>query len=85
MVDCAGRNSRAGNAELTARLSANRRNLSMNIQPYTVRISDEDLDDLRDRLARTRWPDEIEGADWDYGSNLAYIRELCDYLSLIHI
>ena len=51
----------------------------MDIQPYTVRIEDETLDDLRDRLARTRWPDEIEGADWDYGSNLAYIRELCDY------
>ena len=51
----------------------------MNIQPYTVRISDEILEDLKERLARTRWPDEIEGADWDYGSNLAYIRELCDY------
>ena len=51
----------------------------MNIQPYEVHISDEVLEDLKERLARTRWPDEIEGADWDYGSNLAYIRELCDY------
>ena len=51
----------------------------MNIQPYTVHIEDETLEDLKERLARTRWPDEIEGADWDYGSNLAYIRELCEY------
>ncbi len=51
----------------------------MNIQPYTIYIADDTLDDLKERLARTRWPDEIEDADWDYGSNLAYIRELCDY------
>ena len=38
-----------------------------------------DLDDLRERLRRTRWPDEIEDAGWDYGSNLGYVRELCAY------
>ncbi len=51
----------------------------MNIQPYTVNISDDVLDDLRDRLRRTRWPDELEDVGWDYGSSLAYIRELCEY------
>ena len=51
----------------------------MNIQQYTVEIPDAEIDSLKGRLAQTRWPDEIEGADWDYGSNLAYIRELCDY------
>ncbi len=51
----------------------------MNIQPYTVHISDDTLEDLRVRLRRTRWPDELEGAGWDYGSNLSYLRSLCEY------
>jgi pimeloyl-ACP methyl ester carboxylesterase len=49
------------------------------IQPFTVHIPQSVLDDLSDRLARTRWPDEVVGAGWDYGSNLAYMRELIDY------
>ena len=49
----------------------------MAAQPFTVHVPDDVLDDLRARLARTRWPDEIPGSD--YGSNLAYIRELVDY------
>ncbi|MGK2855918.1 MAG: epoxide hydrolase family protein [Thermoanaerobaculia bacterium] len=49
------------------------------IEPFTVRVSDEVLHDLRERLARTRWPDEVEGAGWDYGANLAYMRELVGY------
>lgn len=27
----------------------------------------DDLDDLRDRLARTRWPDQLPGVGWSYG------------------
>ena len=37
------------------------------------------LDDLRERLRRTRWPDEVRDAGWDYGANLAYMKELCAY------
>ena len=51
----------------------------MNIQPFTIRVSDETLEELRNRLNKTRWPHEIEDSDWDYGSNLAYIWELCLY------
>jgi microsomal epoxide hydrolase len=51
----------------------------MDVQPYRIHIEDAVLDDLKDRLARTRWPDEIPGSDWDYGSNLAYIKELVEY------
>ena len=47
--------------------------------PFTIAIPQDTLDDLRDRLARTRWPDEVEGADWDYGTNQAYLQELVDY------
>ncbi len=50
----------------------------MAVEPFTVHVPDEVLADLRERLARTRWPGEISGAAWDYGSNLAYIKELVD-------
>ena len=37
------------------------------------------LDDLRQRLADTRWPDEIPNSGWDYGSNLDYVKGLVEY------
>src|SRR5947209_18717175 len=51
----------------------------MDIQPFEVAVPASTLDDLRDRLARTRWPDEIPGSGWDYGSNMAYLKDLADY------
>ena len=49
------------------------------MQPFEIAISDAVLDDLRQRLSLTRWPDEMPGVGWDYGSNLDYIKELCEY------
>src|SRR5262245_17891746 len=49
------------------------------IVPFKIAVPDAVLTDLKDRLARTRFPSEIEGADWDYGTNLAYLRELVTY------
>jgi pimeloyl-ACP methyl ester carboxylesterase len=49
------------------------------VQPFQVDIPDAALDDLRDRLARTRWPDELPGAGWAYGVPLGYIKELAEY------
>ena len=49
------------------------------IEPFTINIEDAVLDDLRDRLARTRFPDQIEGTGWDYGIPIDYLRELVDY------
>ena len=51
----------------------------MAVQPFKIDIPESTLTDLRERLARTRWPDEIPGSDWDYGSNLDYIKELTEY------
>lgn len=51
----------------------------MKIQPYEVKVPQATLDDLRARLDRTRWTDEIAGANWDYGTDLEYLRKLCDY------
>ncbi len=48
-------------------------------QPFRIDIAEADLEDLRRRIAATRWPDEVDGAGWDYGSNLGYMRELADY------
>jgi hypothetical protein len=36
----------------------------MSIQPFTIAIPQATLDDLRERLARTRWTDEVEGSGW---------------------
>jgi microsomal epoxide hydrolase len=47
--------------------------------PFTIAVPEEVLTDLRQRLAATRWPDEIAGSGWQYGSNLDYIKELVAY------
>jgi pimeloyl-ACP methyl ester carboxylesterase len=52
---------------------------SDDIRPFRVEVPAEVLDDLRDRLARTRWPDQIPGSGWGYGTNLEYLQELCTY------
>ncbi|WP_211246407.1 epoxide hydrolase family protein [Amycolatopsis taiwanensis] len=49
------------------------------IEPFRVDIPQADLDDLADRLARTRWPDELPDAGWSYGVNKDYLAELADY------
>jgi pimeloyl-ACP methyl ester carboxylesterase len=55
------------------------RRSDMAIHPFTIQVAQPVLDDLRERLARTRWPQEVEGAGWDYGTNLEYLKELADY------
>jgi hypothetical protein len=47
--------------------------------PFTIRIPDATLADLRERLDRVRWPDEIPGAGWQYGTDLTYLRQLVEY------
>ena len=51
----------------------------MSVYPFEIFIPQATLDDLRNRLAHPRWPDEVAGAGWDYGANLAYLKELVDY------
>ena len=48
------------------------------MQPYTIDVSNDVIADLKSRLTQTRWPDEI-GQDWQYGTDLNYIKSLCDY------
>jgi len=49
------------------------------IRPFRIDVPQSDLDDLRDRLARTRWPDELPDAGWSRGVPLGYLRELAEY------
>ena len=47
------------------------------LQPHPIAVSDDQLEDLRDRLRRTRWPEAETGDDWSQGIPLAYVQELC--------
>ena len=47
--------------------------------PFRCEVPQQVLEDLRERLASTRWPDEINDADWSYGTDQATLRALCDY------
>jgi pimeloyl-ACP methyl ester carboxylesterase len=49
------------------------------IRPFHIDVPQADLDDLQDRLARTRWPDELPGVGWAYGVPLGYLEELAEY------
>jgi len=47
--------------------------------PFTISVPDDVLDDLQERLARVRFPDQLSDVDWDYGTDLAYMQELVEY------
>lgn len=47
-------------------------------EPWPLRVSESELDDLRRRLANTRWPAEIDGAGWDYGTDQAFLKAVVD-------
>ena len=48
-------------------------------RPFTVAVPDAVLTDLRERLARARFPDEPPGAGWQFGSELGYVKALTTY------
>jgi len=49
------------------------------VEPLSIHVPDAVLDDLQGRLARTRFPDQLEGAGWAYGTELSYLKELVAY------
>jgi pimeloyl-ACP methyl ester carboxylesterase len=51
------------------------------IRPFRITIPEADLADLRDRLARTRWPQQIPGTGWERGVPVDYLWELAEYWS----
>lgn len=53
--------------------------MSAVLRLFRIHVPDATLDDLHERLERTRWPDAVDGAGWDYGTDLDYLRELVAY------
>ncbi len=48
-------------------------------RPFRLHVPDRDIDDLRERLGRTRFPDRPPGEPWAYGTDVAYLEELVAY------
>jgi len=48
-------------------------------RPFHIDVPEEVIDDLHDRVARTRWPDALVGTGWDLGTDLGYLRQLIGY------
>src|SRR5437016_7871070 len=56
-----------------------KRRITMSIRPFRIDIADSALTDLDQRLARTRWPDAIDGSGWRYGTDPEFLKELVSY------
>jgi epoxide hydrolase len=54
------------------------------IQPFRIEVGDAELDDLHDRLARTRWPEAEPVDDWSQGIPLAYVEDVADYWRTVY-
>jgi pimeloyl-ACP methyl ester carboxylesterase len=53
--------------------------MSQSIEQFRIRIEEPVLEDLHDRLVRTRFPDQIAGTGWEYGVTVDYLRQLVEY------
>ncbi len=47
--------------------------------PFQIAFPDSIFSDLKNRLAQTRWPDQAPGEEWQYGTSLAYLKDLTNY------
>lgn len=50
----------------------------MTVHPYTIDVPSTVIDDLRDRLRGTLWPDQLSGAGWSYGTELGYLQRIVE-------
>jgi epoxide hydrolase len=53
--------------------------MTENVTPFRIKAAAGDLEDLRQRLRRTRWPEEATVTGWSQGVPVGYLRELCRY------
>lgn len=51
----------------------------IDIRPFRIEIPQDQLDDLKARLAGTRWPDELPGVGWSRGVPVGYLKELAEH------
>lgn len=47
--------------------------------PLPLAVGEAELEDLRHRLSMTRWPAEIDGAGWDYGTDQGFLRSVVEH------
>lgn len=52
---------------------------SLRLTPFMIQIEEETLADLRARIHKTRWPDQIPGIEWQQGVERGYLRQLLAY------
>jgi len=52
---------------------------SLPIEPFTIMVEEEILDDLRERIRATRWPDQVPGVAWEQGTDLEYLKRVLAY------
>ncbi len=52
---------------------------SEKIRPFRIEVPQPDLEDLAERLGRTRWPSVLPGAAWERGVPVGYLRDLAAY------
>jgi len=53
--------------------------MTIAIEPFSISVADNVLDDLRSRLRNTRWPETELVGDWSQGMPLTWIQEICRY------
>ena len=53
--------------------------MPQSITPFRIEIDSAEIDELRRRLAATRWPDRETTGDWSQGIPLDYMQSVCDY------
>ncbi len=53
--------------------------MSPEVEPFEVALAAETVADLRERLERTRWPDQLPDAGWEYGTERGRLQEVCEY------
>jgi pimeloyl-ACP methyl ester carboxylesterase len=53
--------------------------VAMDTRPFRIDVTQQDLDDLRERIGRTRWPEEPAGAGWTMGADASFMRRLADH------
>jgi len=64
---------------LVACVAAGRAADDASVTRFSIHVADADLADLKARLARARFPDEIPGSEWTYGTSRAYLESLVRY------
>lgn len=68
-----------GNMNSNQNPAGDSRRSSGSIRPFRISFSDSEIQDLRARLANTRWPDNLPDAGWSRGVPVDYLRRLADH------